>query len=84
MKQEYQMTAEDHATLIHACKPTPVMFLSGGMPMHDSPQENANRAWAKLGSKMGFVPMTVEPISGKPNTFFRAEPAADPIIEEMP
>lgn len=81
MKHEYEMTAEDHAALLEACKPTPVMFLSGGMPMSDSPQENANRAWAKLGLKMGFNSTTVEPISGKSSTFFRAEPAADPLIE---
>lgn len=84
MKHEYQMTAEDHAALMEACKPTPAMYLSGGQPMFDSPQENANRAWAQLGLKMGFDAMTVEPISGKPTTFFRAEPAADPLIEDVP
>lgn len=74
MLQEYQMSPEDHAALIEACKPVPAMYLSGGQPMFDSPQESANRAWQKLGDKMGFDHMTVEPISGKPATFFRAMP----------
>ena len=83
MKREYEMTAEQYKALIEACKPVPAMYLSGGMPMYDSPQENANRAWATLGLEMGFDAMTVERVSGKPSTFFRAEPAADPLIEEL-
>jgi aromatic ring-opening dioxygenase catalytic subunit (LigB family) len=30
------------------------MFLSGGTPMFGTPQENANRAWQRLGEKVGF------------------------------
>ena len=40
--------------------------------MFGSPQENANRAWAKLGKKMGFDSMTVMP--GKEPRFFTAVP----------
>lgn len=83
MKHEYQMSAEQQAGLLEACKPVPAMYLSGGQLMGNSPQENANEAWRKLGLVMGFDHMTVEPISGKPNTFFRAEPAPDPLIEEL-
>jgi hypothetical protein len=77
MRQEYQMTAEDHAALLDACKPTPVMFLSGGLPMHDSPQENANCAWQRLGDKLGFDHMTVRPVSGKGTDYFTADAKLD-------
>lgn len=33
----------------------PVMYLSGGVPMFDDPQEIANRAWKHLAAEMGFV-----------------------------
>lgn len=82
MKHEYQMTAEQHATLLEACKPVPAMYLSGGQLMGNSPQENANEAWRKLGLEMGFDHMTVSRVSGKPTTFFMAEPAADPLITD--
>lgn len=81
MKREYEMTAEQNKTLLEACRPVPAMYLSGGHLMGNSPQENANEAWRELGLVMGFDHMTVEPIRGKPTTFFRAEPAADPLIE---
>lgn len=73
-KQLFEMTEEDLKALLAACKPTPVMFLSGGVPMSDSPQENANRAWAALGRRLGFEPMSVEPASGKGQRFFYASP----------
>lgn len=81
-RREFEMTAEDNKALLEACKPTPVMFLSGGQPMNNSPQENANEAWRKLGLKMGFDHMSVRPVSGKSTLFFTAEPAADPLIED--
>lgn len=73
MRREYEMTEADLKVLLDACKPTPVMYLSGGMPLYDSPQENANRAWRTLGEKMGFNGMTVRPIKGKGMRFFTAE-----------
>lgn len=74
MRREYEMTSEDLAELLAACRPTPVMFLSGGQPMFDSPQANANRAWEALGRKLGFMPTTVQPVRGKGKQFFTAEP----------
>lgn len=73
-RRKYEMTEADCDELLAACKPTPVMYLSGGMPMHNSPQENANAAWAKLGEKMGFKSMTVRPVQGKGTRFFTAAP----------
>ena len=70
----YEMTEEDLAALMDSCKPTPVMYLTGGQPMFDSPQENANRAWKRLGEKMGFDHMTVAPIPGQGTHFFTAVP----------
>lgn len=67
------MTAAQLATILDACKPTPVMFLSGGRPMYDTPQENANRAWKALGHAMGFNYLTARP-SAKGQRFFTAEP----------
>ena len=67
------MTEEDLATILDACKSVPVMMIGSYSP--SSPQENANRAWAALGKKMGFDHMTVEPIRGKGNRFFTAVPS---------
>jgi hypothetical protein len=77
MRKEYTLTKEQLATLLEACKPTPVMYLSGGRSMFNSPQENANRAWEKLGQEMGFALMTVWP--GRDQWHFTAEekPGAD-------
>lgn len=74
-RTDYEMTEEDLQTLLSACKPTPVMFLSGGQPMSDSPQDNANRAWGALGKKLGFDYLTVRPIAGKGQRFFSAIPS---------
>ena len=73
MRKEFQMSEEQLSTILDSCKPTPVMYLSGGQPMFDSPQENANRAWAELGRKLGFNSMTVEPVAEKGNRCFTAE-----------
>lgn len=77
MLKEFEMTEADLKEIMDACKPTPVMFLSGGMSMFDSPQENANKAWQKLGEKIGFKHMTVRPVRGKHPRFFTAEPMGD-------
>lgn len=83
MRREYEMTADQHAKLMDACAPVPLMYLSGGMPMGRSQQENANDAWKALGDEMGFDHMTVQPVSGKPTTFFRAEPKPDASFDEV-
>lgn len=73
--EEFEMTDDDMAALLDASKPTPAMWLSGGVPMYGTPQENANRAWGRLAKKMGFKQMTVRPVSGKGQKFFTAEPS---------
>lgn len=73
MNKEFEMTEEQLAKLLDACKPTPAMFLSGGIPMTNTPQENANIAWKALGQEMGFDHMTVKPIAGKGQRFFTAK-----------
>lgn len=71
-RTEYEMTDADLKTILDACKPVPYMLIGGHAP--SSPQENANRAWAALGAKMGFDPMSVQP-TGKGNRFFSAVPS---------
>ena len=71
MRKEFELTQEQLNLLLDASKPTPVIFLSGGKPLFNSPQENANYAWEKLGEELGFDYMTVEP-NGKGNRFFSA------------
>lgn len=72
-RTNYEMTEQDLAEILEACKPTPMIMLQCGSP--SSPQENANRAWARLGKKMGFDGDTVQPIQGKGNRFFSAVPS---------
>lgn len=67
------MSEEQLKVLLDACKPTPVMYLSGGKPMGGTPQDNANSAWNRLGDEMGFVGSTATPVSGKGDRFFMAE-----------
>lgn len=74
-RTNYEMTQAQLDAILDACKPTPVMFLSGGTPMGGSPQENANAAWERLGKEMGFDHMTVQPVSSKGNRFFTAVPS---------
>ena len=71
-RTNYEMTQADLDALLDACKPVPYMVIGGRAPA--SPQENANRAWARLGEKMGFDPMSVQPVSGQSNRFFTAVP----------
>ncbi|MCK9279202.1 MAG: hypothetical protein M0P71_01050 [Melioribacteraceae bacterium] len=69
---EYKLTDADLKELLEASRPTPVMSIGGNT--FSSPQENANRAWAKLGERLRFDPMSVRPIQGKGNKFFTAIP----------
>ena len=73
MRKEFEMTSEELKELLDACKPTPVMYLDGGTPMFNTPQENANYAWQKLGLKKGFVWDSVEPVQGKGMKYFTAD-----------
>lgn len=58
-RKRYEMTQDDLGKILEACKPVPYLVIGGIEPR--SPQENANAAWAELGSRMGFDHMTVEP-----------------------
>ncbi len=71
-RTEYEMTEGDLKELMEACKPVVAMMIGGHGP--SSPQENANRAWQRLGEKMGFDHMTVRP-TGRGNRFFTAIPS---------
>lgn len=69
MMADFEMTEADLAELLNAMKPVPLIAINCGMPR--SRQENANEAWARLGVKMGFDPMTVRP-NGRGDRFFSA------------
>ena len=75
MRKEFEMTEEQLAALLDACKPVPYFAVGGSYGEPSSPQENANRAWEQLGSELGFKHMTVEPVPGKGQRFFTAEVA---------
>lgn len=70
MRKEFEMSSEQIAAIMDACKPVLYIAVAGIAPR--SPQENANDAWAKLGSEMGFDYMTVRPC-GKGDRFFTAD-----------
>ena len=72
MKKEFEMSEDDLAVILRASEPVPYLVFGGVGPR--SPQENANIAWRDLGIKMGFDSRSVEPIAGKGNRFFLAEP----------
>jgi hypothetical protein len=71
-RREFEMTEDDLAALKEAGKSVPYMIVGGMEPM--SPQDRANRAWSQLGDRMGFKYMTVQPVAGKSQLFFTAEP----------
>ncbi len=73
-RMAYEMTQEQLDSIKDASKPTPVMYLSGGVPMFNTPQENANHAWKLLGDELGFDHMSVRPIRYAPQTTFTAVP----------
>ncbi len=68
-KTRYEMSDADLQEILDACKPVPMIMLQCGTP--SSPQENANLAWKRLGEKMGFDYLTVEP-TGEGNKVFLA------------
>lgn len=71
-RQQYEMTAEDLERLLEASRPVPYMVFGGVEP--PSPYEAAMAVWRRLGERMGFDPMSVEPVTGQPQTVFTAEP----------
>ncbi len=70
MMHEYELTEEQLASLLDACKPVVCMKVGGYSPR--SPQENANAAWKAMGKELGFNHMTVKPVPGKGERFFTA------------
>jgi hypothetical protein len=77
-KKEYELTDEQLKNLLEAFRSVPVIKI-GDCDL-GSQQGNANSAWEKLGAELGFKPFTAEPISGKGNHFFMAEPASSPMF----
>lgn len=74
MRKEFEITEEQLNKLLEACRPTPVMYISGGQRMGRTQQENANSAWCALGRELGFDGMTVRPVpDGRGMRFFTAE-----------
>ena len=72
---EFEMTKEDIEDLVSASQPLPYMTDGSGRELFGTPQENANRFWVRLGTRMGFRPMTVRPgTAGMGPRFFTAEP----------
>lgn len=72
-RTNYEMTEEDLKEILNACRPVPMIMLQCGNP--PSLQESLNRAWRRLGEKMGFDSDTVGSIEGKSNRFFTAVPS---------
>jgi hypothetical protein len=70
MRQKYWMTQKQYDKLITACRFVPYLIIGSIKPR--SPQENANAAWASLGTELGFDYMSVKP-SGSDNKCFTAE-----------
>lgn len=73
---EFEMTETDLSELLAAMEPSPAIALHCGPP--PSVQQKANAAWAKLGAKMGFDPMTVKPSRPTQPRFFYARAALTP------
>jgi hypothetical protein len=73
-RQEYRLSEEEVQELLAAMKPTPVMYISGGINIGGNVQENANAAWRRLGEKRGFVWGTARPVPGKTMYWITAEP----------
>ncbi len=79
-RTDYEMSEPDMVELLNACKPVPAMMVGSYTP--SSPQENANNAWARLGTKMGFDGATVRPIQGKGQRFFTAIPSETDVARD--
>ena len=72
MRREYELTEKQLTTVLDASKPVVCMQIGNCIPRN--PQENANAAWASMGKELGFHHMTVQPVVGKGQCFFTAEP----------
>lgn len=79
-RTNYEMTQADLDRLLESMKASPCIMIGGYTGR--SQQKRANMAWAELGEKMGFDPMTAQPISGKGNLFFSAIPTENEVQRE--
>jgi hypothetical protein len=70
-RREYEMTVEQHAKLLEACRPQMYLVANGTEP---DVQGSILRAWDVLGAEMGFIGNTARPIPGKSDLFFTAAP----------
>ena len=71
-RTNYEMTPDDLEGILDACSSVPMIMLQCG-PTRNA-QERANDAWAELGKRMGFDPMTVLP-TDRGDRFFTAVPS---------
>ncbi len=69
--REFEMTEEQYKELLDASRAVPYLVMNGSEPT--SPQENANAAWRRLATELGFIWDTVEPAPGKGPRCFRAQ-----------
>ena len=67
----YELSQEDLDEILTASKPVTYIVVGGHPP--SSPQENANRAWQRVGEEYGFVWDTAQPVTGKGHRFITAE-----------
>lgn len=71
-RRQFEMSQADLDGIvakIKAARETPLIATHCGMP--PSIQQVANEAWAELGGRLGFDPMTVQP-TGRGDRFFTA------------
>ena len=80
MKEEFEMTNEELDLMKSiASDNIPVMKIGNYWSGIDK-QERANKFWKDLGDKYGFVWDTVEGVSGKGYTFFKAVPSKTEMV----
>ena len=70
MRKQFEMTEDDLKELLEHMQPVPMIAIHLGPT--PSVQDNANRAWCRLGEAMGFDGMTVKP-TGRGDRVFTAE-----------
>jgi hypothetical protein len=70
-RREFEMTEDDLAELRGAMRSVPYIVANGTEPRNH--QECVIEAWAWLGEKLGFDPMTARP-NGQGDRFFSAVP----------
>jgi len=85
VKRLFRLTDEELQKLLDASRPTPVMYLSGGTPMFEAPEDCANRVWRELGKVHGFIWESAEPaLTGDPHDFYAESlRPEEPIIEQI-